>query len=241
MAAVPQFSSEQPPSAIVAEAGEWLAAKWGNGARYLRQKREVVRRVSGRAEGITLQTSSRSRAGMGTWVWPRIWVTDRQVDVWQRQHPVHHGMFARGGCIFSALIVNLGLPPDVELFGALRHVQPATTISLSAFWAALEQEIIPNIKLLSGDPAAAAELLPATWLIFPELLFWWAVAYRDGVAARTILSRYFRGKDNARDHFDVGRRLAAAGESAPVTVSNTMTAFGWSAVSTGALAFDEPV
>jgi hypothetical protein len=241
MAAVPQFSSEQPPSAIVAEAGEWLAAKWGNGARYLRQKREVVRRVSGRAEGITLQTSSRSRAGMGTWVWPRIWVTDRQVDVWQRQHPVHHGMFARGGCIFSTLIVNLGLPPDVELFGPLRHMQPATSISLSAFWAALEQEIFPNTKLLWGEPATAAELLPDMWLVFPEPLFWWAVAFGDGVAARTILSRYFRGKDRARDYFDDGRRLAAAGEPAPDPIRNTMIAFGWSAVSTGALTLEEPV
>lgn len=238
---MPQFSSEQPPSAIVAEAGGWLAAKWGNGARYLRQKREVVRKVSGRAEGITLQTSSWSRAGQGTWVSPRIWVTDRQVDAWQRQHPAHHGMFSRGGSIFSSLIVNLGLPPDVELFGPLRHAQPATSISLSAFWAALEQEIFPNTKLLWGDPATAAELLPDRWLVFPEPLFWWAIAFEDGVAARTILSRYFRGKDRAREHFDVGRVLAASGDAAPVPISNTMVAFGWSAVSTGALTFDELV
>jgi hypothetical protein len=94
---------------------------------------------------------------------------------------------------------------------------------------------------LWGDPATAAELLPDTWLVSPELLFWWAVALGDGVAARTIVSRYFRGKDSSREHFDVGRRLAAAGKPAPVPVSNTMIAFGWSAVSIGALTVDEPV
>jgi hypothetical protein len=241
MAAVPQFSADQPPSVIVAEAGEWLAAQWGSGARYLRKKRELVHKVGGRAEGVTLQTSSWSRAGEGTWVSPRIWVTDSQVDVWQRQHPAFHGVFARGGCIFSTLIVNLGFPPSVELFGPLRQVHPSTTMSLSEFWATLEVGIFPNTRLFWGDPAAAASMLPDRWLVFPEPLFWWAVAFGDGVAARTILSRFFRDKGKARHRFDAGRRLAAAGEPAPMPISNTMIAFGWSAVSTGALTVDEPV
>ncbi len=240
MTAMPQFSPEQPPSAIVAEAGEWLAAKWGNDARYMRSRREVVRSVGGRAEGITLQTSSWSRAGQGTWVSPRIWVTDRQVRKWQTGHAVH-GLFARGGYIFSTLIVNLGLPVSVELFGPPRRSQPHAGMSLSEFWAALEQEIFPNTTLLWGDPAAAAALLPDQWLVFPEPLFWWAIAFGDDAAARTILSRYFREKAQSRDHFDAGRRLAAAGEPAPVPISNTMIAFGWSVVSSGALTVDEPI
>ena len=240
MTTVPNFSPDQPPSVVVAAAGEWLAAQIGDGARYLRSKRDVVRKVAGRAAGIGLQTSSWSRTGQGTWISPRIWVTDAHVNAWQKEHPLA-GLFTQGGYIFSTLIVNLGLRGTVELVGPLRSAQPATTMSLPEFWATLAEDVLPTSRLLWGAPAAAAELLPDRWLGRPEPLFWWAVAYGDKGAALTVLSRYFLNQPRSREHFDAGRRLAGAGVQAPVPVSNVMIALGWSAVTSGALGADEPV
>ena len=99
--------------------------------------------------------------------------------------------------------------------------------------------IFPNTKHLFGEPAAAAEQLPDRWFISPEPLFWWATAYGDRSAARTILIRYFAIHPGGRKGFDDGRELAAAGEGPPVPISKAMIAFGWSAVSTGALGAEE--
>src|SRR5262249_25594133 len=119
MSEAPQFHADQKPAEIVAAAGDWLAGQLGGGARYVRSRRAVERTVADRVQGIGLQTSSSSRAGQGTWVSPRIWVTDARVAAWQKAYDLR-GLFSQGGYIFNSLIINLGLPSSVELYGPQR-------------------------------------------------------------------------------------------------------------------------
>lgn len=85
------------------------------------------------------------------------------------------------------------------------------------------------------------EQLPDRWLSFPEPLFWWAAAYDDVRATRALLARYFEMKPGGRESFEAARRLARGGSPAPISVSNAMVAFGWSAVTSGSLGGDEPI
>jgi hypothetical protein len=48
-------------------------------------------------------------------------------------------------------------------------------------------------------------------------------------------------KPGSREHFETGRRLAGEGEPAPAPITNTMVAFGWSAVTSGSLGPAESV
>ena len=189
MSEVPAFDADQPPAVIVAAAGQWLADQIGDGARYMKSRREVLKRIGAQTHGITLQTSDRSRAGHGTWVSPRVWVTDPKVAAWQDERSLT-GLSSRGGYIFSSLITNLGLRGDVELFGSLRATQPELAMSLSEFVAALRREILPSLALFVGAPAVAVDRLPDRWLSSPEPLFWWAAAYGDMGATRALLSRF---------------------------------------------------
>ena len=83
MTAPPTFTREDQPPEIVALAGAWLATELGDGYAYLRSKRELARKSPGRVESIGLQTSSWSRTGQGTWVYPRLTITDSRVSKWQ--------------------------------------------------------------------------------------------------------------------------------------------------------------
>ncbi len=234
----PRFRADEPPPAIVNRAGEWLAEQLLDGFKYLRSKREVVRRGSGRTEGIGLQTSSWSRQGQGTWVEPRVWVTDAKVSSWQRSHGIS-GSLARGGYIFNSMVVNLGLPLSVELFGPIREQDPRPPLSLTQFLEALQNDLLPNVRTLREGPAVAATNLPDRWLLFPEPLFWWATAYGDKSSALRFLSRYFGTKTAVRAKFDEGRRLAREGAGAPIPMKNHIVNFGWSAASSGALDDDD--
>jgi hypothetical protein len=171
MTEAPIFDDHEPPAVIVAAAGQWLAERIGGGTRYVKSRREVVRRVGGQRHGITLQTSSWSRTEVGTWVSPRIWVTDPNVAAGQDQRTLT-GLFSTGGYIFSTLIINLDLPNSVELFGPLRITEPRPPLSLPEFWAVLQEEILPNLALFVGAPGVAMEQLPDRWLRFPEPFFW---------------------------------------------------------------------
>jgi hypothetical protein len=237
MSQSPEFGRHQRPAEIVAAAGEWLAGQVGEGARYIRSRRAVEQKIEGRVYGIGLQTSTWSRAGQGTWVTPRIWVTDARVADWQKEHDVR-GLYSRGGYIFTTLIINLGFRGTVELFGPQRSTAPDTAMSLGEFWTTLEGQILPTLRLFRGEPADAVERLPERWLVFPEPLFWWAAAYGDSASARAFLARYFKSRPSAVERFEAGRRAAAAGEPAPEAVTGTLD-FAWSAVSTGVLSADE--
>jgi len=225
---VPQFSETDGPGKVVAAAGEWLASELSDGFKYLRSKRQISRKAAGRSETIVLQTSSWSRTGEGTWVYPRIMVSDDRLRKWQAERQLR-GMFATGGFIFNSLVVNLGLA-DLELFGPLHERPDGNRISLVQFRDSVLADIVPNLKLLRGSPAVAAERLPARWIVFPEPPFWWATAYGDHAAAKRFLARYFESKPAEQKQFETGRRLAQ-----PEAVNNMMVAFGWSAVHSGAL------
>jgi hypothetical protein len=112
--------------------GAWLADQIGDGARYVKSKRAVVKKIGGQNHGITLQTSTWSRTGEGTWVSPRVWVTDPRVAAWQDERTLT-GLFSRGGYILSTLIINLGLPNSVELFGPRRATEPETPCPCQSF------------------------------------------------------------------------------------------------------------
>jgi hypothetical protein len=235
---VPQFSDTDEPGKVVAEAGEWLASELSDGFKYLRSKREITRKAAGRSETIILQTSSWSRTAEGTWVTPRITVSDDRVRKWQAERRLV-GMFATGGFIFNSMVVNLGLP-DLELFGPLHERPDGHHISLVQFRDSVFADIMPNLKVLRSSPAVAAERLPDPWIVFPEPPFWWATAYGDQDAAKRFLARYFESKPAGRRHFETGRRLAES-SSEPEGVNNTLVAFGWSAVHSGALEATEPI
>jgi len=242
MADVPMFDARQRPADIVAAAGQWLAERVGDGARYLKSRREILlKKTSGQIHGVTLQSSSWSRAGQGTWVSPRVWATDPRVRAWQDERTLV-GLFSKGGYIFSTLTINLGFPPSVELFGPRRGSEPHPPMSLPEFVTALKQDILPHLALLDAAPALAIEQLPDRWLSSsPETLFWWTAAYGDVDATRTLLTRYFEVKPGSREPFETGRRLAGKGDPAPTPITNTMVAWGWSAVAAGSLEAGEPV
>ena len=233
----PSFTDRDKPPEIVAEAGAWLATQIGDGYVYIRSKRELVRKSPGRAETIGLQTSSWSRTGQGTWVNPRLTVTDARVKEWQAARQLK-GLFSTGGQIFNTLLINLGLH-DVELHGPLRRVQPDLRISLGEFADTLRRDVLPNVELMRDGPAAAAERLPIAWIVFPQQPFWWAIAYGDRVAAKRFLARFFEANPNSRKQFETGRALASA--AAEPDVNNSLVDLGWSAVRAGALTVDEQI
>jgi hypothetical protein len=236
---VPEFSATDQPGEIVAAAGEWLASELGDGFKYLRSKRELTRKTTGRVETFVLQTSTWSRTGQGTWVTVRITVRDDRVRKWQAEHLLV-GMYSTEGFIFNSLVTNMGLP-DLELFGPLREGPAGHFISLKELRAAVLGDILAKLKILRGTPTVAAEQLPDSWIVFPEPPFWWATAYGERAAATRFLSRYFELKPGARIHFESGRRLALESGSEPPSINNMLVALGWSAVSSGALAADEPI
>ena len=238
MSQVPQFSGNDTPAAILDAAGGWLASELNDEFRYLKSKREITRKAAGHSETIVLQTSSRSRTGEGTWVTPRITVNDDRVRKWQAERRLI-GMFATGGFIFNSMVVNLGLS-DLELFGPLHERPDGHHISLVQFREVALDDIMPNLKVLRSSPAVAAERLPDRWIVFPEPPFWWATVYGEPAAAKRFLARYFEANPAGRRHFETGRRLTDSSPE-PSAVNNTLVAFGWSAVHSGALGAEEPI
>jgi hypothetical protein len=232
----PQFRRDEKPAEIVAAAGEWVAERVGGEARYLRSTQQVVWALAGRTFGLTLEPSKWNRAGAGTWVSVRVWVRDPLVADWQKQHAVRGG-----GEIFSSLIVNLGFPPSVELYAAAQLTDAEPQLTLAEFWRRFQRELQPQLELFAHDPATVITRLPDRWLVFPEQLFWFPIAYDDKQAAKTLLARYFQLKPATREPFEAGRAAAAAGEPAPFAIGNLMHDLGRSVVTTGALAADERV
>ena len=149
-------------------------------------------------------------------------------------------MYSTEGFIFNSLVGNMGLS-DLELFGPLRERPTGHFISLKELRDAVLGDILANLRVLRGTSAVAAEQLPDSWIVFPEPLFWWATAYAEKAAAKRFLSRYFDLKPGARNHFESGRRLALESGPEPPSINNMLVAFGWSAVSSGALGADEPI
>lgn len=168
---------------------------------------------------------------------PRLTVTDSRVRDWQRGRPLT-GLFASGGYTFNSMLINLGIR-NVELFGPLRKQHPDLYLTLAEFLGALRSEVMPNLLAMRDGPAAAAERLPVKWIVFPEPPFWWATAYGELAAAKRILGRYFEANPASRVDFEKGRGLALLDAEPPF--SNTLVAFGWSAVRSEALGAQEPV
>jgi hypothetical protein len=167
-----------------------------------------------------------------------VWAADDRVKVWKEARP-QAVVFGRGAFVYTTLTINLGLRASVELFGTLRVQQPSTTMSLADFLGEYERNLGPHLELFWGEPGPAIERLPDRWVLSVDHLFWWAASSGDSDAAHRLLRRYFSQRPESRQHFDSGRRMARAGEPAPVPVSNTMLALGYGAVMAGVVASDE--
>lgn len=231
----PTFSPAAAPAQLVHTAGDWLADHMEPGTRYLRSKRDVVRQEGDRSVGLTLQTSTWSRAGVGTWVQPRIWARDQRVRVWELQRMAHGPRWDPQGLIFSTLVLNLGAPISVELHGPLRSAQPSTTASFPEFWEQYQRDFAPRMQLFWGTPAQAVAVLPARWIeVSCESLFYWAAAYEDVPTMRLLIEHYRTHSPGSGKNFVEGVRLGLTGDPEPQT-NNVAMRFGWRVATSRAL------
>lgn len=234
--AVPVFSADDQPSAIVDGAGRWLAARLGPEFRWSTRDRVVRGEHAGFVVGFGLRGSSLNRAGGSTVVNVTVTVEDAGLGRWRRDHrSLCHRDHAR---LLASLLVNL-VPAAVmvELYGPLR-THARQIMSLSDLPDALGVGVLDVVACLQR-PADALRGLPDAWCAEPTGWVEWAVSRGDLDVAKRFVVRYLTLFPQRVPAFDHGRTTAGTGGI--TTPWDPDTALGRSAVALGLFTADEPV
>ena len=206
------FTAAEPPKSIIDRAGRHLADRfdgfvWATSAQRLSGPTGDGRRLS-----IGLGSSTRSRAGTGTWVRVQVTVHDVSLRRWRRGHP-ERALRSDDWLFFDNLAPLLGGHGTVELFGPLRR-QGLGYLTLLDLERIIDEQILPTCGFFR-TPTEAAARLPGRWLNRPEYLAEWAVAHQDFNAARGFIARALEANPDWVPAFERGLASASRGESSP--------------------------
>ncbi len=206
------FTAAEPPKSIIDRAGRHLADRldgfvWATSTQRLSGPTGDGQRLS-----LGLNGSTRSRAGIGTWVRVQVTVHDVGLRRWRRTHP-ESALRSDDWLFFDNLGNLLGGHGTVELFGPLRQ-EGHGHLTLPDLERIVDEQILPTCGFFR-TPAEAAARLPDRWLNRPEYLAEWAVAQQDFKAARGFIARALEANPGWVPAFERGIADASRGESSP--------------------------
>ncbi len=203
----PAFTAQDRPKAILDRSGVWLADSLPSGFRFVKSRQALERNAAPQLHRLTLQSSTRSRAGIATWVSPRLTVLDDRLEDWRQQHPtasVSSHPDRALPAVFNSLFANiLHTWSSVELSGLPQASQGPSSVSLTDLFDCLTEHVLPALEHF-GEPATLAVALPPSWwsMVEPGTIEW-ALACGDRTAAASLLrghmERPLRGQQKAAD------------------------------------------
>ena len=232
----PTFAATDRPSFIVDAFGGWLSTEM-DGFRWIKSRRVLARSALTQRHEVALQTSTWSRAGVGTWVSPRVSVFDDRLAKWRLADP-SVSAFADAEieppCVYSSLLVNAvssfvsvdlsGLPQPPELKGA----------SQAEFVTYVADVVVPVLDAFN-EAASLVAALPESWLsMIGAGTVEWALACGDADAATELIRRSIgqplraqQRLDERIGHFRHGWELAEQGLRPERQPPFGFEAFGW--------------
>lgn len=203
---VPTFLADDKPAAIVDGVGRWLSEELG--FRWIKSRQSLERRRETQIQELHLQPSVWNRAGVATWVWPRVSVFDTRLAEWRAANKdatvsgAGTGRYA--SLVYTTMLTNVEQAlADVELSGL---PQPNSSTSLATFRAAIRTDIIPVVELFAV-PALLPALLPQSWVrMVDAATVEWMIATAGRDEASALLRR--------RMEPDTGKQAAAGDQRA---------------------------
>lgn len=208
---MPTFSANAKPAAILDGAGRWLSDELG--FRWVKSRQALERRRGDQIQELSLQPSKWNRAGIGTWVSPRVSVFDTQLSEWRAANPEATVSVAGGGryagLVYTTLLINV-LPElaQVELSGLQ---QPWCETSLATFRPAVPNDILPVVELFAA-PDSLPTLLPEAWVGMAEAsTLEWLIATAGLKQASDLLRRHIETSrtDRVKEAADGRARVRA--------------------------------
>lgn len=187
MADAPTAEPGDKPAEIIDSAGRWLADQLDE-FHWVKSRRDLRHSRGAQEIRVHLQASKWNRAGIGTWVSPRVTVSDEVLDRWRDAKSA--SPIGRIGWVYNTLLINISPRlVSVECSGLPQPETPNAPIprSLNEFAADLRTEVLPVIEVFS-DPDLAAEALPEAWLamISAGTIEWALARSRQDAAARLV-------------------------------------------------------
>lgn len=205
----PTFSAADRPAEVLDSAGRWLAANLPE-FEWKKSRQDIERKRGDQTHRIGLQSSTWSRAGIATWVSPRLTILDSRLLRWRKAHPDLTTVKDPGKAwptVFNSLFDNfLSYCSNLEASGLPQTSEGPSSIGLDDFQRCLVTAVLPVLEEFA-EPDRLIGSLPASWWnVIDAGAVEWALALGDHQSAAQLVQRHLtrplRGQQTAESRLD---------------------------------------
>lgn len=233
----PAFGLNDRPADVLDGAGRWLATSLP-GFRWVKSRQDVERKTPPQVHRVALQSSSWSRAGVGTFVSPRLIVLDDRLLRWRKRNrelsPVRDPETSFP-MVFNSLFVNFLQPwSSFEASGLPQPSDGPRAVNLAEFLRCITAHVLPVLDDFA-HPGTVVSGLPTTWWGMVDAgTVEWSLACGDRDSAAAIIHRHLerplKGLQSAESRLSPFSDGWAAGhrrEAPPPDLPLSVRSLGW--------------